>query len=55
MEIKTIALDIDGTLLDSNGNIMPKTKKALLELQDKGVHILLASGRPIKSMLKLAR
>lgn len=55
MEIKTIALDIDGTLLDSNGNIMPKTKKALLELQDKSVHILLASGRPIKSMLKLAR
>lgn len=54
MEIKTIALDIDGTLLDSDGNIMPKTKKALLELQDKGVHILLASGRPIKSMLKLA-
>lgn len=54
MKIKTIALDIDGTLLDSDGNIMPKTKKALLELQDKGVHILLASGRPIKSMLKLA-
>lgn len=53
-EIKSIALDIDGTLLDSNSNIMPKTKKALLELQDKGIHILLASGRPIKSMLNLA-
>lgn len=54
MEIKTIVLDIDGTLLDSNASIMPKTKKALLELQEKGVNILLASGRPIKSMLKLA-
>lgn len=54
MDIKTIALDIDGTLLDINGKIMPKTKKALLELQDKGVHLILASGRPVKSMLKLA-
>lgn len=54
MNIKTIALDIDGTLLDINGKIMPKTKKALLELQEKGIHLILASGRPVKSMLKLA-
>ena len=54
MDIKTIALDIDGTLLDINGNIMPKTKKSLLELQDQGIHLILASGRPVKSMLKLA-
>lgn len=55
MDIKTIVLDIDGTLLDSNFNIMPKTKKALLELQKKGVRLILASGRPIKSMLNLAK
>lgn len=55
MDIKTIVLDIDGTLLDSNFNIMPKTKKALLELQKKDVRLILASGRPIKSMLNLAK
>ncbi|MGI6608504.1 MAG: Cof-type HAD-IIB family hydrolase [Erysipelotrichaceae bacterium] len=53
-EIKTIAVDVDGTLFDSSGKIMPKTKKALLELQDKGVHLILASGRPVKSMLPIA-
>lgn len=55
MNIKTIVLDIDGTLIDNNFNIMPKTKKVLLELQEKGINLILASGRPIKSMLNLAK
>lgn len=55
MNIKTIALDLDGTLLDRNHNILPKTKKALLELQNKGIEIILASGRPINGMLPYAK
>lgn len=53
-DIKTIAIDVDGTLFNEDSVIMPKTKKALLELQDKGIHIILCSGRPVKSMLDIA-
>ena len=42
--IKAIVMDMDGTLLDSNNQILPKTKQALLELQEKGVRLILASG-----------
>lgn len=53
-DIKTIAIDVDGTLFNEDSVIMPKTKKALLELQEKGIHIILCSGRPVKSMLDIA-
>ena len=53
-DIKTIALDIDGTLYDREHNIQEKTKKALIELQDRGIEIILASGRPINGMLEIA-
>ncbi len=53
-DIKTIALDMDGTLYDREHNIQEKTKKALIELQDRGIEIILASGRPINGMLEIA-
>ena len=53
INIKTIAIDIDGTLLDSDHKILPKTKKALLEIQDKGIQLILISGRPTRSMLSI--
>lgn len=53
--IKTIALDMDGTLLNSEKKISDKTKKALIEVQNRGIQVILASGRPIKSMLKYAK
>lgn len=46
MKYKLIALDLDGTLKNSNNKIMPKTKKALIDAQKAGVKIVLASGRP---------
>lgn len=53
-DIKTVVLDIDGTLVDDEGKISAKTRKAIVDVQDQGVHIILASGRPFKSMLTLA-
>lgn len=47
--IKLIALDIDGTLLDDGGNISPNTNSKLKELIEKGVHIVLATGRTHQS------
>lgn len=45
MEYKLIALDIDGTLTNSKKEITPRTRYALLEAQNQGKKIVLASGR----------
>lgn len=40
---KLVAIDLDGTLLNSSGDISPKTKNALRKAIDSGVEIVLAS------------
>ena len=47
MKIKLIALDLDGTLLDSNGIISNKTCDAIKEAIKKGIEIVPATGRNI--------
>lgn len=51
---KIIALDIDGTLLNSNNQITEKTKAALLKAQDLGHILVIASGRDPKGVYKFA-
>lgn len=46
MKYKLIALDLDGTLKNSNNEITEKTRQALIQAQKQGVKIVLASGRP---------
>ena len=46
MKYKLIALDLDGTLKNSNNEISLKTKEALMKAQEMGCHLVLASGRP---------
>lgn len=46
MKYKLIALDLDGTLKNSENIITPKTKEALMKVQEMGVKVVLASGRP---------
>lgn len=45
MKYKIIALDIDGTLTNSQKEITPRTRYALIEAQKAGKKIVLASGR----------
>jgi len=47
---KIIALDMDGTLLNSQKQITPRTKQAISMAREQGVRIVLASGRPIEGM-----
>ena len=54
MKYKVITLDIDGTLTNSEKVITENTKKALLDFQEKGGKIILASGRPQHSMFPYA-
>ncbi len=40
---KLIAIDLDGTLLNSSGEVSENTKKALKKAMNKGIEIVLAS------------
>jgi hypothetical protein len=51
---KLAAIDIDDTLLDSNGKISPGTKSALAKAAERGVIITLATGRMFASAAAVA-
>ena len=51
---KLIAIDLDGTLLNSYGEITNKNKEAIKYALDKGVEVVLASGRDPKTMEKIS-
>lgn len=55
MNIKLIAMDMDGTLLSDNNTILEETKQALLHLEEKGVKLVLASGRSYYKLLDFAK
>lgn len=52
---KFVAIDLDGTLLNSYGEVTQNTKQALLKAKSQGVEIVLSSGRPISSTESLAK
>ncbi|MGX6441878.1 Cof-type HAD-IIB family hydrolase [Neobacillus sp. K501] len=54
MNYKMIVLDLDDTLLRDDLTISPRTKQALMEAQEAGVKVVLASGRPTSAMLSIA-
>ena len=55
MDLKAIVLDIDGTLLNDQKEISPRTREALLKAQESGVKVVLASGRPISAMERFSK
>ena len=48
--IRLVALDLDGTLLNREGHVTPRTRAALQAAGDKGVYIVPATGRPLASL-----
>lgn len=55
MAYEIIALDLDGTLTNSQKLVTEPTKKALERIQREGKKIVLASGRPTPGILPLAK
>ena len=55
MDKKVLVLDLDGTLTNSEKKITPETKAALMEMQEKGHTVVLASGRPTAGITPLAK
>lgn len=55
MKYKALALDLDGTLTDSNKDLPQANKEAIWKAIEQGVTIILASGRPTMGMTGVAR
>ncbi len=54
IQYKILAFDIDGTLVDEEKNIRPRTKEAVLKAATAGCNIVIASGRPVNGVLRFA-
>lgn len=49
-EIKLVALDLDGTLFDNNSKISKKNLETIRAITDKGVHVVISTGRPFEGI-----
>ena len=55
MKYKIIASDLDGTLLNSQGNLNPENLSAIRALSNLGVYFVPASGRSLSEMPEILR
>lgn len=53
MDIKLIAIDLDGTLLHSDRTLSEENRLAIQEAKKAGVKVVLCTGRPLRSMKHL--
>lgn len=54
MNYKLLALDIDGTATNSAKEVTPRTRDAVIRLQEKGIPVAIASGRPTPGVAPIA-
>ena len=52
---KLVAVDLDGTMLDSYGQVTENTKRVIQKTIQKGTDVIIASGRPIDSIKTIAK
>ena len=52
---KLVAVDLDGTMLNSQGIVTNNTKNVIKKCIDKGIEVIIASGRPIDSIKTIAK
>lgn len=50
-----VVLDLDGTLTNSQKELSERNRKALIRLQEQGVKVVLASGRPTYGIVPIAK
>jgi len=55
MDYKLIVLDVDGTLLNNDNIITARMRATLIKVQQMGVRLALASGRPTFGLLPVAK
>lgn len=49
---KIFCTDMDGTLLDSDKNILPRTNEAIRQAQERGILITVMTGRPLTGLIR---
>lgn len=54
MKYKLLALDLDGTLINTKKEITPYTRQAIIEAQQRGTKVILATGRPTYGVAPIA-
>ena len=52
---KLIAIDLDGTMINSYGIVTENTKKVIKKTIERGTDVIIASGRPIDSIKAIAK
>ena len=50
-----VVVDLDGTMLNSYGMVTENTKKSIRQTIEKGIDVIIASGRPIDSIKTIAK
>ncbi|MDR2775587.1 MAG: Cof-type HAD-IIB family hydrolase [Tannerella sp.] len=55
MKYKMIVLDVDGTLLNNDKIVTARMRTTLIKVQQMGISLVLASGRPTYGVLPLAK
>lgn len=55
MNYKLIAIDMDGTLLNSKGRVTERNKEAIRKATEKGVKVVISTGRIFTSAMYYAR
>ena len=48
--IQLVAVDLDGTLLDSDKRLSPRVENAIRQVSTRGVHVVIASARPPRTV-----
>ena len=52
---KLVAIDLDGTMLNQYGVVTQNTKNSIENAKQKGIEVIIASGRPIDSIKTIAK
>ena len=52
---KLVAVDLDGTMLNQYGMVTENTKRVIKQTIQKGIDVIIASGRPIDSIKSIAK
>lgn len=55
MDIKLIALDMDGTLLNEEKEISAANRQAIKDAEAKGIHVVISTGRSMATLRDLAK
>jgi hypothetical protein len=53
MAIKLVAIDLDGTLLNTAHEVSKENKQAIQAAKDAGIKVVLCTGRPLKGMIHI--